>query len=123
MSIRTLEVEDGILVYSGLPSGSSTRSTTPGSMGHSLHSKVKELERKLGRIELENRVLWELVRDALKLSDEQMDVRFREVDRRDGREDGKVTTVPLRCPSCKRVSSSKNWKCLYCGMEFEKYVY
>lgn len=93
------------------------------SSDHSLRTKVKELERKLQRVELEHRVLWELVRDGLKLTEEDLEGRMRDVDLRDGIADGKISNVPLRCPRCKRISSSKHWKCQYCGQEFEKYVY
>ena len=109
--------------YGRLPGGPSGRSGMGKSIDFSLRTKVKELERKLHRVELEHRVLWELVRDGLKLTDSQLDGRVREVDRRDGIEDGKISNVPLRCPKCKRISSSKHWKCQYCGQEFEKYVY
>ncbi len=97
---------------------------TPGkTVDHSLRTRVMELELKVGRLELSNRVVWEMLRDGLKLTEQQMDERMKTIDLRDGVEDGKVSQVPMRCPSCKRVSSSKHWKCLYCGLEFEKYVY
>ena len=93
------------------------------SIDHSLRSRVAELERKVGRLELANRVLWEMLRDGLKLTEQQMEERMQSIDLRDGVEDGKVSVVPMRCPTCKRVSSSKHWKCLYCGLEFEQFVY
>lgn len=88
-----------------------------------LRTKIEALERTLHRLELEHRVLWELVRDATKMTEKDLEQRVRQIDMRDGIEDGKVTAVPLRCPNCRRVSSSKHWKCLYCGEEFEKYSY
>lgn len=89
----------------------------------SLRTKINALERTVLRLELEHRVLWELVRDATKMTERDLEQRVRQIDLRDGVDDGKITTVPLRCPSCKRVCSSKHWKCLYCGEEFEKYAY
>lgn len=97
------------------PSG---EKTDPG-----LRTKVRELERKVDRLELVSRMLWEFVRDGAKLTEDQMEAKVRAIDKRDGVEDGRVTTVPLRCPTCKRVASSKHWKCLYCGQEFEKFAY
>ena len=87
---------------------------------HALRAKVKEVERKIQRVELINQALWELAKGALGLTQEQFDAKLKEIDLRDGVEDGLITVVPLRCPSCGRVSSSKYWKCLYCGMEFER---
>ncbi|MDK1020837.1 MAG: hypothetical protein QGD90_04285 [Candidatus Hydrogenedentes bacterium] len=109
--------------YGGSPGGPSGHSGRRETAGYSLQSKVAELERKLQRVELEHRVLWELVRDGLKLTEEDLEGRMRDVDLRDGVEDGKISNVPLRCPRCKRISSSKHWKCQYCGQDFEKYVY
>jgi hypothetical protein len=64
-----------------------------------------------------------MLRDALKLDEGELDRRVSLLDHRDGVADGKITAVPLRCPSCQRVASSRHWKCLYCGQEFEKYSY
>lgn len=88
-----------------------------------LRSKVNGLEKKLARVELQNQVLWELVRDSLKLTEVDMKNRMKAIDLRDGVEDGAITTVPLRCPQCQRVSSSQHWKCLYCGLDFEEGAY
>jgi len=93
------------------------------STDHMTRSRVDELQRRLDRLELENRVLWELVRDAFKMTDDDLERRVQELDRRDGVEDNKISAVPLRCPSCKRVASSRHWRCLYCGQEFEKHAY
>ena len=103
-------------------------STTPNrsvskSIDHQLRSQVKELERRLDRQELVNRALWEIVAKTNNLADADLEKLIKDIDMRDGVADGKVTVVPLRCPTCKRVSSSKHWKCLYCGQEFEKYDY
>ena len=107
--------------YSG---GSSRGNTSSGStVDSALRTKVRGLEKKLGKVELQNAVLWELVRDALKLTDADMKARVKEMDLRDGVADGKVTTVPLQCPQCQRVSSSQHWKCMYCGMDFEEGAY
>jgi ribosomal protein L37AE/L43A len=65
----------------------------------------------------------ELVRDSLKLTDADLKLRMKEIDLRDGVEDGAITTVPLSCPQCNRVSSSQHWKCIYCGMDFEEGCY
>lgn len=109
---------------SGMPYTSGNQPTGKGQgADYHLRSRVLELERKLGQVELANRVLWELLRDGLKLSEADMEKRMKALDLRDGVDDGKITEVPMRCPSCKRVSSSRHWKCLYCGQQFEKFAY
>jgi len=95
----------------------------PQQVDRDARTRIDELERRMDRLELEHRVVWEMLRDAMKLDEAELDRRVRALDRRDGVEDGKITAVPLRCPSCKRVASSRHWRCLYCGQEFEKYAY
>ena len=90
---------------------------------HDARTRLDDFERRLNRLELEHRVVWEMLRDALKIDEGELDRRVKALDARDGVEDGKITAVPLRCPSCKRVASSRHWRCLYCGQEFEKYAY
>ena len=102
---------------------SSNKGGVSKSIDHQLRSQVKELERRLDRVELINRALWDIISTSTKLTEADLEKRIKEIDMRDGVADGKVTVVPLRCPTCKRVSSSKHWKCLYCGQEFEKYSY
>ena len=83
-------------------------------------SRVRDLEHEVQRLKLLNQALWELLREKLNISDADLEKRIREVDLRDGVADGRMTDVALKCPACSRVSSSKHWKCLYCGQEFEK---
>jgi hypothetical protein len=82
--------------------------------------RIRELEHRLGRITLLNQALWELLRERLNLSDADLERLVRDIDLRDGVEDGRITVTPLECPTCGRISSSKHWKCLYCGQLFEK---
>ena len=90
---------------------------------HQLRVRVKELEASVKRVQIVNAAMWELLREALKVADSDLEARIKEIDLRDGVEDGKISTVPLRCPSCNRVSTSKHWRCLYCGLEFEQNVF
>jgi hypothetical protein len=94
-----------------------------GAIDFDLRSRVKELEISLKRLQIVNAAMWELLRDALKATDADLEARIKEVDLRDGIEDGKISSVPLRCPSCNRVSTSKHWRCLYCGLDFEQNVF
>lgn len=84
--------------------------------------RVRDLEHEVGRLKLLNQALWEVLREKLGLTDAELEKRVADVDMRDGVVDGRMTTVALKCPTCSRVSSSRHWKCLYCGQEFEKPV-
>ena len=86
----------------------------------SVMSRQKNLEQEVRRLALMNQALWEVLRQRLGLTDEDLLRKVKEVDLRDGVEDGRMTEVGLECPTCGRVSSSKHWRCLYCGHQFER---
>jgi len=92
------------------------------SQTQTLKRTVDDLEHHVARLSLLNQALWELIRDRLKLSDADLERIAREIDLRDGVEDGKITDVAMKCPNCGRVSNSKHYRCLYCGLQFEKPV-
>lgn len=85
-------------------------------------ARIRELDLEIQRLKLLNQALWELLRDRLNLKDADLEKVVHDVDMRDGVEDGRMTNTALKCPTCGRVSSSKHWKCLYCGQQFEKPV-
>lgn len=87
---------------------------------NALRGKVKDMEAKVGRLLLYNQALFELLEASGTVTRAAIEAKMKEVDLRDGVEDGAVTEIPLRCPTCDRVSSSKNWRCMYCGLEFER---
>ncbi len=82
-------------------------------------SELKDLQERLDRMTLMNQALWEIVRARLQLSDADLEKMAQEIDLRDGSQDGKYTSHPLKCPNCGRVSNSRHKKCLYCGLLFE----
>jgi hypothetical protein len=40
---------------------------------------------------------------------------MREIDLRDGHADGKITSVPVTCPSCARLTGARSGRCTFCG--------
>ena len=83
-------------------------------------TQLKHLEHQVGRLSLLNQALWELLRDRLGMTDADLEQLAQEIDMRDGKADGKISTTPVRCPSCGRTCNSKHAQCLYCGQLFEK---
>jgi len=85
-----------------------------------LRHEVRDLREQICKMALMNQALWELLRNRLQLTDDDLANMAQEIDLRDGVADGKMSDTALRCPQCGRVSNSRHWKCLYCGLEFEK---
>ncbi len=90
---------------------------------HMVLGNIKELRERVDALELMNHALWEFVREQQGLTHDALHKKMEEVDARDGVKDDRVTPVPLRCPACQRVSTSRHWRCLYCGQNFARYKY
>lgn len=84
-----------------------------------LKTEVNDLRQQVERLVLLNQALWELLQERAGLSEAQFLEKIKEVDLRDGTEDGKITDRAVRCPDCQRVCNSRHPKCIYCGTEFE----
>lgn len=85
-----------------------------------LRHEVRDLHEQIAKMALMNQALWELLRERLQVTDDDLTAIAQEIDLRDGIPDGKMSDTALRCPQCGRISNSRHWKCLYCGLEFEK---
>ncbi len=81
---------------------------------------VNDLEAHVMRLALLNQALWELLREKLQLTDADLERVAVEIDLRDGLQDGKISSTPVKCPSCGRTVNSKHSRCMYCCQEFEK---
>jgi hypothetical protein len=86
-------------------------------------AEMRDLQDQFERTTLLNQALWELLRERVQLTDEDLLAKAQEIDMRDGVADDKMTPTAVRCPSCKRVCNSRHAKCIYCGQPFEKPVF
>ena len=84
---------------------------------------VGHLEAYALRLSLLNQALWEILRDKLGMSDADLEQMAAEIDIRDGRSDGKISAVPVKCPSCERIINSKRLRCMYCSQELEQPIF
>jgi len=116
----------GGLFMGGLAAGEFFEGTSGGASASGVDAganfKMRDLEHHVQRLSLQNQALWEVLQKHLNIPEEELEAKIKEIDLRDGVEDGKVTDVALQCPKCGRVSSRKHWKCLYCGAKFKKPV-
>ena len=80
-------------------------------------ARVRMLEESIDRLVLVNAALWSLLKDRTGLTDAALAARVRDIDLRDGVEDGKITTTVQNCQKCGRTMAPRHKKCLYCGGE------
>ena len=79
--------------------------------------RVRQLEESIDRLVLVNAALWSLVKDRTGLTDAQLTARVRDIDLRDGVEDGKITPNVQNCQKCGRSMNPRHRQCIYCGGE------
>ena len=77
--------------------------------------KIDELVDKVDRLSLACQGMWELIRDRTQISEQDLEVKMLEIDARDGKVDGKITTQALSCHACGRPTNSKRNRCIMCG--------
>lgn len=88
----------------------------------SLDSRIRQvdgnwadLQKQVNKIALVNQAMYELVRERTGITDEELRRKIREVDQRDGSEDGHINASPLRCPKCGGTVTSGALSCPTCG--------
>lgn len=78
-------------------------------------AQIQTLQRKADTLALACQALWEILRERTDLTDSDLIARMQAIDQRDGTADGRMTPMPVECPSCKRRTNSQRGECLYCG--------
>ena len=81
-----------------------------------LRNRIKILENNVAKALLINEALWELIREKLRLTDDELNEKLYAIDMRDGTLDGKnQRSHAMKCPQCNRMVSHRHAACLYCG--------
>jgi len=74
------------------------------------------LRHDVDRLLMITEALWMFLKKEHGYSDEELTNAVKEIDLRDGRQDGRVAKQPPKaCPHCGKMNSSKQLRCLYCG--------
>lgn len=81
---------------------------------------LRELQSRVDGLALGCQALWELLCENTSLSDRDIEARMQEIDLRDGKADGKMSTTVRDCPTCHRPVNARRPTCLYCGDHLEK---
>src|SRR4051794_5155422 len=71
------------------------------------HARVRELEDSVARLALINAAMWSLLKDRTGLTDAALTARIRDIDLRDGVEDGKITPDVQNCQKCGRTMAPR----------------
>ncbi|MAP23455.1 MAG: hypothetical protein CL589_21240 [Alteromonadaceae bacterium] len=87
------------------------------SEGNESHLKV--LEDKIDSLYLLNLAALELLNE-LGISKEKIESKIEEIDLRDGKADGKVSS-PTNCPDCGHRISKKRTHCFFCGSKVNSF--
>jgi len=88
-----------------------------------LQSQIIMLENNLAKALMINEALWEILRDRLNLTEDDLNSKLYDVDMRDGKLDGKNQRSATKCPQCQRTVSSRHAACLYCGHIMDQSVF
>lgn len=83
-------------------------------------TEVLELDKRFNKLALGCQALWELLRERLNLTEEELRAKVLEIDLRDGRTDGNMSISVMECPACKARTNSRRQTCLMCGAPLEK---
>ncbi len=86
---------------------------TPGPAGRT--GELLRLERLLERMHLFQLATLELLIERTGVTEQQILAKVEEIDRRDGKTDGRLAVRPAPCPDCKRLNHSQRTNCVYCG--------
>ena len=76
---------------------------------------IDELRHRVELLTIACQALWEIVQQQTGMTELAMLQKMQEVDGRDGRLDGKVTTGTQICPVCSRPNNATSSNCMYCG--------
>lgn len=79
--------------------------------------RIRSLERDHERLKLITMALWDILTEKLNVDEAELRRRILELDRLDGREDGKLRLrePPRNCDACGRPMLSSALSCPYCG--------
>ncbi|MBN1844515.1 MAG: hypothetical protein JW810_02450 [Sedimentisphaerales bacterium] len=88
-----------------------------------LAGRLKLAEANIAKIMMIQEAMWEIVRDALKLSDDDLNAKLCEVDMRDGKLDERNQRPIRPCPACGRNVSGRHPACIYCGQVIDETVF
>lgn len=78
--------------------------------------EIQTLRAEVERLLMISEALWSILAEKHDLPEEELLRRIHEIDRRDGKLDGRVAPEPPSlCPKCNRPMEKRRPYCMYCG--------
>lgn len=77
-----------------------------------------EAHRQVETLALANQAMWELLSERLGITDAELVKKMNEIDLRDGKLDGKMTSMPVtatQCSDCGKTIGKHRTNCYWCG--------
>lgn len=100
--------------------GASQTARDARSIARDAEQELAVLQRRVDYLTITSQALWELLRDRLGMTDQQVQERIKEIDLRDGKADGKISKMVQSCPQCQRNNQASQSQCVYCGTELRR---
>jgi hypothetical protein len=67
------------------------------------------------RLTLACQAMWEIIRDKVGVTEQELQAKITEIDARDGSIDGKIGYEVVDCPQCNQKTSTRRARCVFCG--------
>ena len=83
----------------------------------SVQDEISFLKKRFESLLLVNAALWEILKTKLDLTDSELKSMILEIDARDGKIDGRMSSVTTTCKKCGKTLHPKHSNCLYCGTD------
>jgi len=100
--------------------GAESRASRADTKATNVKYDLGRMEDKLDSLALTCQAMWEILRERDGITDEVLIAKMTEIDLRDGRADGRMSSAGVPCKNCGRELSRHRERCLYCGTAVDK---
>lgn len=97
-----------------------SKASTANNKAQRANTKLSQLEQKVNHLSIACQAMWEILKEKSKVSEKEIEEKIIEIDLRDGRADGKISTTIVECFQCNRKINSTKKSCFYCGTPIKK---
>ena len=79
---------------------------------------ASDVERRLDKLSMVCMAMWSILQEKVKVTEEDLMERVKQIDLMDGEVDGKMKKRELaKCSQCGRIMSPRHPHCIYCGAD------